>query len=136
MMTNGKDRLCLSVDEESGISKLKGRVCNPKDPKQLFLTTSNVEKKPDSFIFNKASGKALYVTGASTSDKALVAAEPSKDEPQFRWTLNSDKSLTVKHTSGRLSVKDNLGEDGVDIVQYVQNGGSSQPYQKWNFIQV
>ena len=135
-MSNG-DKLCLSVDEENGIHKLKGRVCNPKDTKQLFLTTSNVEKKPDSFIFNKASGRALNVIGASTSDKASISAEPARDEPQYRWTSNNDKSLTVKHTGGLLTVNNNLGVEGVDIVQYVaSNNNAIMSYQKWNFVPV
>ncbi len=84
-------------------------------------------------IVNRNSGKALDVTGQSTSDGALLEQWDYWGGPNQKWQtvdVGGGYVKIVNLNSGKvLDVADQSTSDGAQIIQYTDNGGRNQQWQ-------
>jgi hypothetical protein len=84
-------------------------------------------------LVNRASGKVLTVSGASTADGAAVVQQADNGSTSQQWTLvdlGGGYSKLINSNSGKaLDVSAKSTADGAAIIQYRDNGGTNQQWQ-------
>src|SRR4051812_42187077 len=84
-------------------------------------------------LVNRTSGKALDVSGVSTSEGAVIQQWTRHDGPNQQWQFVDSGGgffrVTARHSAKVLDVLNLSTADGADIVQWTDHNGTNQQFR-------